>query len=166
MIFDDLAAKTEVWPAEAHWPRRRVDALIHRFQQVFPDINYDLFWETRLMNAQAFISARGRCVRLYGGLGRHRKIGIEGLAFALAHETGHHLGGPPRHPFYNSLSSERRASEWALTTGLPRVFSRAVGQRYGCRALIQLAELWPHHLLDSEPLEIVCNMEVSNGSNF
>jgi hypothetical protein len=96
VIFDDVVPEVDVWPAEAHWPRRRADALIKRFQAAFPIIHYDLFWETRLLNAQAFIDGRGRCVRLYGGLGRHREVGVEGLAFALAHETGHHLGGPPR----------------------------------------------------------------------
>jgi Zn-dependent protease with chaperone function len=151
VIFDDLVPKEEVWPADSHWSRRRADALIKRYQQTFPLIHYDLFWDTRLLNAQAFIGGRGRCVRLYGGLGRHRKVGIEGLAFALAHETGHHLGGPPRHPFYSSLSSERRASEWALTSGLPQVFGDTVGQRYGRHGLIQLAALWPRHLSDIDP---------------
>jgi hypothetical protein len=154
MIFDDLVPKEDVCSEESHWPRRRADALIERFQDAFPTIHYDLFWETRVLNAQAFISDRGRCVRLYGGLGRHRKIGVEGVAFALAHETGHHLGGPPRHPFYKSLSSERRASEWALTIGLPKVFGCNVGQRYGYCGLRQLAALWPHHLVDQEPFEV------------
>ena len=156
MIFDDLVSKKDVWPADSQWPRRRADALVKRFQEAFPAIHYDLFWETRLANAQAFISGRGRCVRLYGGLGRHRKVGIEGLAFALAHETGHHLGGPPRHPFYVSLSSERRASEWALSTGLPKVFGSAVGGRYGYHGLTQLAGLWPGHLVDvdGEPFDV------------
>jgi len=154
VIFDDLVPKKDVWPADSHWPRRRADALIKRYQEVFPAIYYDLFWETRLLNAQAFISGRGRCVRLYGGLGRHRKVGIEGLAFALAHETGHHLGGPPRHPFYVSLSSERRASEWALTTGLPKLFGCTVGQRYGYHGLKQLAGLWPRHAVDPEPFDV------------
>ena len=166
MIFDDIVPTASLWPAESRWPRRRADALIRRFQDAFPNIHYDIFWETRLLNAQAFISGRGRCVRLYGGLGRHRHVGIEGLAFALAHETGHHLGGPPRHPFYSSLSSERRASEWAFAAGLPRVFGRIIGQRYGHRALTQLTELWPRHFIDSEPFEIDCNKEASNGSNL
>lgn len=107
-----------------------------------------------MLNAQAFVSGRGRCVRLFGGLGRHRRIGIEGLAFALAHETGHHLGGSPQHPFYSSLSSERRASEWALSEGLPRLFGDRVGQRYGRFGLVQLAALWPHHVIDPEPFNV------------
>src|SRR5262249_24887306 len=128
---------------DAHWPRRRAEALIKRFQERFLDIYYDLHWETRLLNAQAFIGERGRSLRLYGGLGRHKRLGIEALAFALAHETGHHLGGRPRHPFYASLSSERRASEWAVVIGLPVVFGDAVGRRYGRRGLIQLNGMWP-----------------------
>ena len=71
------------------------------------------------MNAQAYIGEKGRSVRLYGGLGRHREVGVEGIAFALAHEVGHHLGGPPHHEFYTTISSEERASEWAEETGLP-----------------------------------------------
>lgn len=156
MIFDDVVPEQDVWPSLAYWPRRRADALIGKFQLAFPEIYYDVYWETRLLNAQAFISGRGRCVRLYGGLGRHREVGIEGLAFALAHETGHHLGGPPRHPFYASLSSERRASEWALIEGLPRVFGAAVASRYGQHGIKQLAELWPRHLSDvnREPFDV------------
>jgi len=135
-------------------PAAGLTSLVKRFQEAFPAIHYDLFWETRLANAQAFISGLGRCVRLYGGLGRHREIGVEGLAFALAHETGHHLGGPPRHPFYASLSSERRASEWALSTGLPEVFGSTVGHRYGYYGLMQLAGMWPRHVVDPEPFDV------------
>lgn len=153
VIFDDLVSKKDVWAAASYWPRRRAEALIERYQRTFPTIHYDLFWETRLLNAQAFISGLGRCVRLYGGLGRHRRVGIEGLAFALAHETGHHLGGPPRHPFYASLSSERRASELAINTGLQIVFGFAVGQRYARHGLKQLAGLWPRHVFDLEPFD-------------
>jgi len=154
VIFDDLIPKKDVWPAESHWPRRRADALIKRYQQAFPEIYYDLFWETRVLNAQAFITGRGRCVRLYGGLGRHRKVGIEGLAFALAHETGHHVGGPPRHHYYASLSSEGRASEWALSGGLAIVFGSVVAKRYAYYGLRQLAGLWPRHLIDLEPFDV------------
>jgi hypothetical protein len=141
-IFDDLAKPREVWPADARWPYRRATALLRRFQTAFPDLHYDLFWETRLVNAQAFIGLPGRCVRLYGGLGRHRRVGFEGLALALAHETGHHLGGPPRHPYYTSLSSEERADEWALAVGLPAVFGAAVAERCASRGRLQLGAIW------------------------
>jgi len=141
-IFDDVVPIADVWPVDARWPIFRAEQLLTRFRANFPDLHYDIFWNTRLMNAQAFIGPLGRCVRLHGGLARHRSIGIEGLAFALAHETGHHVGGPPYHPSYLSLiSSEERANEWAAKCGLPLLFGEKVGSRYALRGLRQLARL-------------------------
>jgi hypothetical protein len=54
--------------------RRRANALIERFRRCFPDIYYAIYWETRLMNAQAYIGANGRSVRLYGGLEHRRQV--------------------------------------------------------------------------------------------
>ena len=127
---------------EARWPLRRADALLARFRARFPEIHYDLYWETRLMNAQAYIGEKGRSVRLYGGLGRHRRVGVEGVAFALAHETGHHLGGAPHHQFYTTISSEERADEWATEVGLPAVFGDEVARRIVKRGVAQLAAVW------------------------
>ncbi len=144
-IFDDIISPKEVWPVEARWPLRRANALIERFRARFPDLHYDIYWETRLMNAQAYIGERGRSVRLYGGLGRHRQVGVEGIAFALAHETGHHLGGLPHHEFYTTISSEERASEWAEETGLPLVFGEKVARRYLRRGVTQLTAVWKRY---------------------
>lgn len=141
-IFDDIISPKLVWPVEARWPRRRAEALLERFRAKFPEIYYEICWDTRLMNAQAYIGSKGRCVRLHGGLGRHTKVGVEGIAFALAHEVGHHLGGPPHHEFYTSISSEERATEWAEETGLPAVFGGAVARRYARRGFVQLAAVW------------------------
>jgi hypothetical protein len=141
-IFDDIISPKAVWPEEARWPRLRAEALVERFRGCFPDIYYDIYWETRLMNAQAYIGEKGRSVRLYGGLGRHRRVGVEGVAFALAHETGHHLGGAPHHEFYTTISSEQRANEWAEETGLPLVFGEAVARRFARRGVAQLAAVW------------------------
>jgi hypothetical protein len=148
-IFDDIVPATHLWPVDARWPLRRATALIQRFHSVFRNLHYDLFWQTRLMNAQAFLMPEGRCVRLYGGLGRHRDIGVEGLAFALAHETGHHLGGPPRHQYYRSLSSEERANEWAAEIGLPTLFGKTLGNRYAQRGLLQLELLSSRYSIKS-----------------
>jgi hypothetical protein len=140
-IFDDVVPVADVWPMDARWPNFRAEGLLKRYRAQFPNLHYDVFWDTRLMNAQAFIGPQGRCVRLHGGLARHRSIGIEGLAFALAHETGHHLGGPPYHPSYLSISSEGRANEWAVECGLPLLFGEKVGRRYAARGLQQLSKL-------------------------
>jgi hypothetical protein len=141
-IFDDIISPKQVWPVDARWPLRRAQALIERFRARFPNIYFDMHWETRLMNAQAYIGANGRSVRLYGGLGRHLQVGVEGIAFALAHEVGHHLGGPPHHQYYTSISSEERASEWAEQIGLSAVFGDAVARRYARRGVPQLVAVW------------------------
>jgi hypothetical protein len=51
-VFDDIVPPKLVWPVEARWPLRRAEALIARFRARFPSIYYDIYWETRLMNAR------------------------------------------------------------------------------------------------------------------
>lgn len=82
-----------------------------------------------LANAQAFLDGGVKRVRLFGGLVRHRRIGSAGLAVALAHETGHHLGGPPFHFAYRWLSSEEQADKWALAVGLRELFGERGAER-------------------------------------
>lgn len=94
-----------------------------------------------LANAQAFLDAGKKRVRLYGGLVRHRKIGSAGLALALSHETGHYLGGAPYLEYYHWLSSEERATEWAVTVGLPSVFGSRRAPRIGREGFSQLRTL-------------------------
>jgi hypothetical protein len=136
-LFDDPVPSRLLWPLDAPWPKRRARALLRRFQAEFPDLVYDMDLRVELANAQAFLLKGKRRVRLYGGLVRHRGLGWTGLAVALAHETGHHLGGPPFHRAYRWLSSEERATEWAMTVGLTTVFgARAPGiGRRGAEAL-------------------------------
>ena len=58
-------------------------------------IDYDLLWENQTINAQAWILGDSRHVTVCGGLVRHPAMTACGIALMLAHETGHHLGGPP-----------------------------------------------------------------------
>jgi hypothetical protein len=121
-LFDPPVPRRLLWPKNAPWPKRRAQALLKKFQSCFPMVLYDMDLGVLLANAQAFRAGKQKHVRLYGGLVRHRWIGSAGLAFALAHETGHHLGGAPFLQYLPWLSSEERASEWATTCGLPVVF--------------------------------------------
>jgi hypothetical protein len=120
-IFDEPARAMSLWPRSARWPIRRARAVLRRFQAQWPGLSYDLDLSVSLVNAQAFLDGDVRRVRLFGGLVRHRKVRSAGLVVALAHETGHHLGGPPFHEYYKWLSTEDRANEWAQTVGLPAV---------------------------------------------
>ncbi|SJZ30365.1 hypothetical protein SAMN02745126_00003 [Enhydrobacter aerosaccus] len=103
--------------------------MLRRFQACFPDVVYDTDLAVELANGQAFLDGDLKRVRLYGGLVRHREMTSAALALTLAHETGHHLGGPPFLPFHRWLSSEERATEWGTTVGLQRVFGERTARR-------------------------------------
>lgn len=45
-----------------------------------------------------------------------------GLALVLAHETGHHLGGPPYDPALPLISWQGQADYWAANEGMTKVF--------------------------------------------
>jgi hypothetical protein len=97
--------------------------IVARFAAAFDDIAIDIAWESDSVNAQAFrLGPTAAHVRVYGGLARHRHIGPEALALAIAHEIGHHKGGAPASRHYHWLSTDRRADEWARTVGLPAAF--------------------------------------------
>lgn len=123
-VFDATISSRLLWPLDSPWPRRRARAVISQFQRRFPDLTYEFDLDIRIANAQAVIHDDRRLVRVYGGLVRHRKLTSAGLAFVLAHETGHHVAGPPWHPVLRWLSSEERSTEWAMTEGLQLVFGK------------------------------------------
>lgn len=106
------------------YTRRRniASCLIKLFARAFPQIGYSLVWESRHINAQAWRLGEARNVYLYGGLVRHSVITRAGLAVALAHETGHHLGGEPRDPDMTWMTWQGQADYWAAKTGMPAVF--------------------------------------------
>jgi len=118
------------WPAEEVLPSRRAQQqrrcvvldLLKKFGHAFPEITYELFWESPTINAQAWRLGSARYVRVYGGLVRYRAISKCGLALMLAHETGHHLGGSPRDPDMTWMTWQGQADYWAARTAMPLVF--------------------------------------------
>jgi Peptidase family M48 len=84
-------------------------SLLRQFGRAFPEITYELLWQSPSVNAQAWRLGSARYVRVYGGLVRHQAITKYGLALVLAHETGHHLGGPPTDPAMPWLSWQGQA---------------------------------------------------------
>ncbi|MFI4998964.1 MAG: hypothetical protein ACHQK9_03710, partial [Reyranellales bacterium] len=132
-LFDPPVSPRLLWPVDAPWPKRRARALLKRFQGCFPELVYDMDLTIGIANAQATLDGNRLLVRLYGGLVRHRNLTSAGLAVVLAHETGHHLGGPPRHHVFRWLSSEERATEWAMTEGLQSVFGERHAETIGKR---------------------------------
>lgn len=53
-------------------------------------------WTDGTVNASAQRSGRTRVLNMYGGLARHKAIGVEGMALVACHELGHHNGGAPK----------------------------------------------------------------------
>jgi hypothetical protein len=98
--------------------RRKVTAVMQRFRRAFPEIVYDIAWKADAPNGVAWRQISQPHVRLYGGLLRHRAIGLEAVALLFAHETGHHKGGPPRNRTYTWMTCERQADFWAARFGV------------------------------------------------
>lgn len=105
--------------------RRTANEVVARFASIFGDVRIELAWESDSLNAQAFRLGPAAHVRIFGGLARHRDIGPDGLAVAIAHEIGHHKGGAPASRYFHWLSNDWRADEWARTVGLPAAFGDA-----------------------------------------
>lgn len=116
--------------------------LLELFSKTFPDVTYDLLWGSQTINAQAWLVGRVQHVRIYGGLVRHSAITRSGLALAIAHETGHHLGGLPRDPDMSWITWQGQADYWAARTAMPLIFgpnARRATLR-GARQLLKLHE--------------------------
>jgi hypothetical protein len=133
--------------------RRVLMDLFDKFGQAFPEITYELFWESATINAQAWRLGSARYVRVYGGLVRHRRITKYGLALMLAHETGHHLGGLPRDPNMTWMTWQGQADYWAARTAMPLVFgskAREITLR-GARELFILHQSFGRQMDGDEP---------------
>jgi hypothetical protein len=136
------------WPVEqaqldrgARQRRRKViDGLLDQFGRAFPQITYELGWSSATVNSQAWQLGTTRYVRVYGGLVRHPKMTRPGLALMLAHETGHHLGGPPYDPAMSWISWQGQADYWAAHVGMKKVFG-ADADRMTLRGARQIVEL-------------------------
>jgi hypothetical protein len=142
VLFDRLLPSSLLRPETDVRRLRQCERLLGRFASAFPGIRYDILWESDTCNGQALLLEGARHVRLYGGLLRHKHVGIAGVAFTLAHETGHHVGGPPFHEYYPWLSSEAQADAWACQQGLALVFSPAKARHYADRGQKQLARAY------------------------
>jgi hypothetical protein len=122
-VFSMSAPAERLRPATDAQQRVWAAAIVARFGTLFDNIAIDIAWKSNSLNAQAFrLGPTAAHVRIYGGLARHRDIGPEGLALAIAHEIGHHMGGAPASRYYPWLSTDHRADEWARTVGLPAAF--------------------------------------------
>jgi Zn-dependent protease with chaperone function len=127
--------------------------LLDKFGRAFPEITYELFWESPSVNAQAWRLGPARYVRVYGGLVRHQAITKYGLSLVLAHETGHHLGGPPYDPAMSWLTWQGQADYWAARTAMPKIWGPKACEvtLRAAREMVELHGLLASQLRDDEP---------------
>ena len=159
------------WPVEqsnlsqrSQQRRKRVALrLLDQFGRAFPEITYQLVWGSTTINSQAWRLGSARFVRVYGGLVRHPKMTLPGLALMLAHETGHHLGGPPHDPAMPWISWQGQADYWAAGVGMKRVFGSAADQITvkGIRQLVDLHRDFAGRSEEDEPdLSVECRQKI------
>ena len=136
------------WPTEEVRPSRRIQQqrrrvvldLLDKFGRAFPEVTYELLWDSGTINSQAWRLGSEKYVRVYGGLTRHPKITRPGLALVLAHETGHHLGGPPYDPDMPWISWQGQADYWAASVGMKKVFGLQA-RNITLRGALQIGDL-------------------------
>jgi hypothetical protein len=152
MTFLDWPVEHQMLSKRTQRRRRAVAVqLIHRFSGTFSEIEYDLFWDSSIVNSQAWRLGNSRRVTIYGGLVRHPAITASGLALMLAHETGHHMGGPPLDPDLRWPAWQGQADYWAASQGMRKVFGPDAA-RLTLRGAKQIAALHEaFSAIDSEP---------------
>jgi hypothetical protein len=133
--------------------KRLAEDLLGLFSRTFPDINYEMFWDVPILNAQAWRLGTKRYVRLYGGLIRSPLVTKAGLALTIAHETGHHLGGAPCDPDLPWITWQGQADYWAARTAMPLLFGESA--RYltlrGAREISKLHSTMVSQFEEDEP---------------
>lgn len=127
--------------------------LLDQFGQGFPDITYELFWESPTVNAQAWRLGPARYVRVYGGLVRHQAITKYGLTLMLAHETGHHLGGLPHDPAMPWMTWQGQADYWAASIAMPQIWGPRACEATlrAAREIVKLHGIIASQIEDDEP---------------
>lgn len=159
------------WPVEQTQPGQRIllrrkalaVRLLNRFGQAFPEITYELSWDSPSVNAQAWRLGLDRYVRVYGGLVRQPAITKYGLTLMLAHETGHHLGGPPHDPAMPWMSWQGQADYWAASVAMPKIWgARAREATFkAAREIVELHRSLASQLDDDEPdLSADCRYQI------
>jgi hypothetical protein len=81
----------------------------------------------------------------------------------LAHETGHHLGGPPYDPGMPWISWQGQADYWAANEGMKRVFGLDASKMTlrGARQIVELHQDFAGRSEEDEPdLSVECRHKI------
>lgn len=121
-------------PLDYTVPYEMAEYIVYNYKRYYPEIIFTINWTDDRVNAYAWIEGGRRRVELLGGLIRHRAVKAEGVGLVLAHEIGHHYGGPPRYP---------APSDWASCEGQSDYWGALVAERavwWGPESVRQIKE--------------------------
>jgi hypothetical protein len=81
-------------------------------------------WTDGTVNASAQRQGNTRILNMYGGLARHKTIGVEGMALVACHEMGHHNAGAPKIDSWygGAWASNEGASDYFASLKCLRLF--------------------------------------------
>lgn len=139
-ISDEEAAAKAADPMRA-WndplSRQWTQYLLDQHAAFYPQVTYQFDWADDTVNAYAWVDGSGiRHIAIKGGLVRHVALQMEGIALVIAHELGHHYGGPPTFP--GGLSCEGQADYAAVRDVMRKVW---FGEQYATFALAGIAQM-------------------------
>lgn len=90
-------------------------------------------WSNSQVNAVAYKEGAFSVIEIWGGLGRHQTMTVDGVTLVACHEVGHHLGGVPKYSDANGrwASVEGQADYFATMKCLRKVFAAEVNSWSG-----------------------------------
>jgi hypothetical protein len=145
---EDIAFPGELQPLDYSIPYEMGTYLASHYKTYYPDVNFEIDWLNNDVNAVAFISGGQRYVRVYGGLLRHVRIQVEGAGLVLAHEIGHHFGGPPRYATGATWAScEGQSDYWGARIAQRKVWWGEYSIDQTTKGAAQLRDLFQNGLM-------------------
>jgi len=144
---DDQAKPQELYPLDYSIPYEMAEYLARQYKTFYPDVEYQIDWTNSAVNAVAFVRNGKRYVVLYGGLLRHQRLQVEGAGLVIAHELGHHYGGPPRYPNSTWASCEGQADYWGAKIAERKVWWGEYSIDQVTKGATQLLDLFSNGLL-------------------
>jgi hypothetical protein len=120
----DVAKEGMLAPLDNTLPYEMALYLADHFKVYYPSVKFNVDWTDARVNAFAFIQGGVKNVTICGGLLRHHYIKLEGASLVLAHELGHHFGGPPIYTGQGltRASCEGQSDYWGALVAMRRVW--------------------------------------------
>jgi hypothetical protein len=131
---------------------RALDKVAQIYTPIFAEQGLNLemenHWDDATVNAYALRKNGKAIVAIFGGLGRHFEMTVDGVILAACHEAGHHIGGIPVKVNGPAVMEGNRVvkTAWASNEGQADYFGvmkcfRAVVQGEDHSAVLKLVKL-------------------------